>query len=294
MEDRRPSATIQSGFPLLDLLTGGYRPGTLTAVRYLGHEDQAEILQDFIERQAYNLASTKGPHPRKTLLVTLQMNEQEIVKSLFLNKGLRKESGDETLLKTANKSLLIAATDREEPFPKLGTLLKNLGKWIADTGAGALILDAADLILTHDEKPCGDAVSRTIRTAVRENASRMLETGLLETAKRYGIPVILSDYDNVLAIHPLGDGTVTDIELTQDVEGATQAFVTDGRRSFTVRRLYHGEESAGGELILSALSHYAKHGEFPPACDRIQQLANAGAAVALQIDSLIGNKKDTP
>ena len=270
---------IPSGFPMLDILTGGYPEKGLVIARYLGHEMQAEILQEFMERQALNLALKESPQSRKTLLCSLQMSTEETAKDIGMNFA-RSDKDRKELLQSR---LFITGQEKDEAIPTSEVFLKNISRHIRKNKFQALIIDAIDTLFPREHG--NGAISKAINEGFRDIESKNILAGLERIRTEFRIPVIVTDYGNKLITTPR-EKDVIEIELVEDINGTTQANVSIGTELIKVEDLFGIPQHVGTELIRYAISHYDRYLRFPESTDRIQALANAGAAIAMQIDDL--------
>lgn len=287
----KDTARIPSGFPMLDILTGGYPATGIVIARYLGHEMQAEILQDFMERQAFNFALKKSMPCRKTLMTTLQMSQEELLATikdkLAESVTIRGEQVDiETLADILTSQLYISTLEKDQPLPTADVYIEYLEKYVAEMNIEALVVDAIDLLIP-ERKACGNPVTNAIENGFSNIVSEKLENGLLGIAEKHRIPVIVTDYENrFMTVSQLSDG-IMQLELNQDVNGTVQATASTASGLTRIEDLFGIPEHLGAELVRAAVSHYNQYGSFPESTDRVQALANAGAAIVLQIDDLL-------
>ena len=266
MEMKDKIESIQSGFPMLDLLAGGYPLGSVVVARYLGNEFQADILQDFMERQALNFALRSG-FGKKVLLITFQMDEETAARS-FLE---RKHAPVSEIVKSG---LYIIAREKGRALPSPGFFLKTLGGYLENGSYDAVIVDAIDEIVPKDPE--------------RQSAvSAELLEGIFELTAMKCIPVIVTDYANVWDTDHIKYKDVCELELNEDVNGKVQAsFFRDGRM-VAIEDLFSVPESLGIGLVGAAVSRYRETGLLPEASDQLTALVNAGAAIICEIDKLL-------
>ena len=265
-------------------------PGLVVA-RFLGHEMQAEILQDFMERQAFNFSLKESVPCRKTLLSTMQMTQEELVhtikESLVKTISIRdEEPWKELLADILTSKLYISTRDGGEPLPTPDKYLEYLDKYVGEMEIEALVVDAIDLLIP-ERKACGNPVTNAIENGFSNIASEKLEDGLMKISEKYRIPVIVTDYENRFMTTSQEYDRIMQLELNQDVNGTVQATTATASGLTRIEDLFGVPERLGTELIRSAVDHYDKYSSFPDATDRIQALANAGAAIAMQIDELL-------
>lgn len=256
-----------SGFPMLDLLTGGYPTGSIVAARYLGNELQAEIVQAYMERQAIAFALSNGKPGMKTLLVTLQMTENETARSLFMGKYVPTE----TLVQA---SLHISALDERKKVPDPGVFLSELEDNIRKLRPQALIIDAIDNLIPKDDP------------ATREAVSEMLLSALFAIIERNPVPVIVTDYENRWEATGYREPRIVDIELNEDAYGTVQAAIHEGERKTVIENLFGVPESPGLEIVRAIIR---SEGYLPPAGlkDEVPILAGAAAIAIRHIDKLL-------
>ena len=164
--------------------------------------------------------------------------------------------------------------------------IEYLEKYVAEMNIEALVVDAIDLLIP-ERKACGNPVTNAIENGFSNIVSEKLENGLLGIAEKHRIPVIVTDYENrFMTVSQLSDG-IMQMELNQDVNGTVQATASTASGLTRIEDLFGIPEHLGAELVRAAVSHYNQYGSFPESTDRVQALANAGAAIVLQIDDLL-------
>ena len=270
MEMKDKTESIQSGFPMLDLLAGGYPLGSVVVARYLGNEFQADILQQFMEKQALNFALRSG-FGKKVLLITFQMDEETAARS-FLDC---KHAPVNEIVKSG---LYLVARDKGRALPSPGFFLKTLGNYLEKGSYDAVIIDAIDEIVPRDSER-QDAVS-----------VELLE-GIFGLTAMKDIPVIVTDYANVWETDHVRHKNVCELEMNEDVNVRVQAsFFHDGR-VVAIEDLFTVPESLGINLVGAAVSRYRETGLLPEAVDQLTALVNAGAAIVFEIDKLLKDSK---
>ena len=265
----RTDNRIPTGFPMLDILIGGgYPKGSVTVVRLNGAEYEADIVQDFMQRQALNYALPNNGKDLKTLLATLQMTQEDTCQSICYS---RYEKAD-TLMKA---SLAIWGRDTNDPLPDPGEFAAFLAETIQENGTEALIVDAIDELIPED-KEAGD------------NVSRMLLADLTELAEEHGIPVIVTDYQGTWRawsqIHP----DIVELDLNHDVNGTVQCIYRENKNNTTIENLYGIPEHPGLELVRSVLASGETVPDFQTA-DQVSILAHYAATIIRQMELLLNS-----
>ena len=257
---------IPSGFPMLDLMAGGYHSGEMTVVRFLGHEFDAEIVQHFIERQAMNFAMAAMNIP--TLFVSFQMSDIDITRSMMMDKYI-------SLEKLAHSKIYIHGRKKTKPVPSVHELETYLKEYIPKYEIKALIIDGIENIIPGvlDD---------------RESISRTIVLMLQRIASVFGLPVIVSDYDNVLEATAKDFPNLIEITLNHDINDRTQATIDRGNGSdILIEDIYAEKQSVGIELVRSTAEYYLSNGCLPEATDEFQSLINAAATIVCRIDKML-------
>lgn len=264
----RTDNRIPSGFPMLDMLTGGgYPKGSVTVIRLNGAEYEAEIVQDFMQRQALNYALPNNGKNLKTLLATLQMTQEDACQSICYS---RYEKAD-TLMKA---SLAIWGRDMNVPLPDPGEFAAFLAETIQENGIEALIVDAIDELIP---KKNGEE---------RENISRMLVEDLTELAEEHGIPVIVTDYQGTWRAYNQIHPDIVELDLNSDVNGTVQCVYRENKNNTTIENLYGIPEHPGLELVRSVLASGETVPDFQTA-DQVSILAHWAATIIRQMELLL-------
>lgn len=261
---------IPSGFPMLDLLAGGYPKGKVIGVRYIGNEFQAGILAEYMERQAVNLALRQGTD-RNVLLYTLVMDEKDLVTSLLKGEYA-------SVPELISSRLIVQTIDKGRKLPTPEEFHENLKKVIDEYSIGAVIIDGIDELIPDDVHN-QNAIS-----------AELLET-LFELAAARDILTIVTDYGNVWEASHSEYPFVAEIELNEDVNGRTQGIFYSGKTRTVIEDLFHSPDSIGIELVRSALEYKRSNGRLPEAGDEFQDMVNAGATIISLIDQSLNTRK---
>ena len=259
--------TIPSGFPIIDLLTGGYPAGELVVVRFIDNEFNGDMAQDFLLRQALNLAAS-----RKTLLTSLSMNAEEIARSYAL---MGKDVINE--ITGTDPKLYISDQDDYKKLPGIRDLVHDLKKFIAEKKMEAIFIDAIDEIIPDD--PSDDATSVSIFSYLR-NLARETRT-----------VVFVTDYDNKLETHPEGlkvERNLTEIELNKDVNDIVQAHIHREGKHWVINNLYPNPEDIAFELVRSVCKDTEARCFNAPS-DKVSCLAVSAAMLINELKKELSN-----
>ncbi len=259
--------TIPSGFPIIDLLTGGYPAGELVVVRFIDNEFNGEMAQEFLLRQALNLAAS-----RKTLLTSLSMNTMEIARSYAL---MGKDVINE--ITGTDPKLYISDQDDYKSLPGIRELIHNLKEFITEKKMEAVFIDSIDEIITDD--PFDNATPVSIFSRLRD------------LARETNTVVFVTDYDNKLETHPDGlkiERNLTEIELNYDVNNTVQANIHREGKHWVVNNLYPNPEDIAFELVRSACKD-TEAGHFQVPSDKVSCLAVSAAMLINELKKELGN-----
>ena len=259
--------TIPSGFPIIDLLTGGYPAGELVVVRFIDNEFNGEMAQEFLLRQALNLAAS-----RKTLLTSLSMNTMEIARSYAL---MGKDVINE--ITGTDPKLYISDQDDYESLPGIRDLIHDLKEFITEKKMEAVFIDAIDEIVTDD--PFDNATPVSIFSRLRD------------LARETNTVVFVTDYDNKLETHPDDlkiERNLTEIELNYDVNNIVQANIHREGKHWVVNNLYPDPEDVAFELVRSACRE-TEAGHFQVPSDKVSCLAVSAAMLINELKKELAN-----
>ena len=263
----RTENRIPSGFPMLDMLAGGgYPKGSVAVIRLNGAEYEADIVQDFMQRQALNYALPKNGKSLKTLLATLQMTHEDTCKSICYGEYEKADT-----LKKA--SLAIWGQDKNGPLPDPGEFAAFLAETIQENGTEALIVDAIDELIPEDKE-------------AGEDVSRMLVADLTEIAKEHGIPVIVTDYKGTWRAYNQIHPDIVELDLNYDVNNTVQCIYREKKNNTTIEDLYGIPEHPGLELVRSVLTSGETVPDFQTA-DQVSILAHWAATIIRQMELLL-------
>ena len=199
---------IPSAHHPLNEILGGFAPGTLTVVRSLDDESEWGNLQDLIIEETQRLAFDKVP----TLFISLKMTEMELCKELITDTSKeRPEILPEDKLKLLDESQLYVM---EKKDLSLKNLPDNILPFPGKNQPRVVIIDSIDEVV-----PEQNIIQEGITFVNR----------LIESAKKEGCCVILTDYANLLETgYPRRD-EVTEIDLKTTLEGIVQAQVVNNK-----------------------------------------------------------------
>ena len=264
-ENNKKPETIPSGFPILDMLTGGYTRGNVIIVR---GEVRPMIIRMFMERQALNYSLNRNAGKRKTLLLSCRLNEKRLAYS-FVRNNL-----DVPLDEIFDGDLYVRTYEEREKKSVSDLLFDD----IADVAGryGALVIDSVDTVIPEDKKG-------------RSVVSQRLLDSLLSVAAK-GIPVIVTDYTGIWEASVSNGSRVTELFLNEDVYGTVQVLFREGERNTVIDNLYQDANRQAMELIRSALEGRKLNGHYPQSNDELTSLVNAGAAVVEQIERILNNQ----
>ena len=264
-ENNKKPETIPSGFPILDMLTGGYTRSNVIIVR---GEVRPMIIRMFMERQALNYSLNRNAGKRKTLLLSCRLNEKRLAYS-FVRNNL-----DVPLDEIFDGDLYVR-TYEERGKKSVSDLLFDDIAGVAGR-YGALVIDSVDTVIPEDKKG-------------RSVVSQRLLDSLLPVAAK-GIPVIVTDYTGIWEASVSNGSRVTELFLNEDVYGTVQVLFREGERNIVIDNLYQDANRQAMELIRSALEGRKLNGHYPQSNDELTSLVNAGAAVVEQIERILNNQ----
>ena len=247
--------TIPSGFPIIDFLTGGYPAGELVVVRFIDNEFNGDMAQEFLLRQALNIAAS-----RKTLLTSLNMDAKEITSCyVLMGRDVINE------ITGTDPKLYISGHDDYKSLPGIRDLIHDLKEFIAEKKMEAVLINAIDEIIPED--PFDDGTSVSIFSRLR-NLARETNT-----------VVFVTDYGNRLETHPDGlkiEKNLTEIELNYDVNDTVQANIYREGKHWVINNLYTNPEEIAFELVRSACKD-TEAGHFQIPSDKVSCLAVSAA-----------------
>lgn len=204
---------MESGFEFINKYAGGYEPETVTVIRTV--DSLPDALQDFIVSETKQIAIEKGA---VVLIFSLGLDTKEFAKCLVYQES---RAGIERLAKA---QIYISEIDKENP--SFDEVLEDIEEIINgfDKTPQMVIIDGIDAIQT----PQSD------KTEI-DNAPLL---NLLSLAKRTGLPLLVSDYQNNLETgYPRPDGTI-EIELLTDLQDNVQAALYKGKEEHVTTDLY--------------------------------------------------------
>lgn len=261
---------LKSGFPIFDLLTGGYPTGTFTVIRTLGGDLGKESLQRFIERQTLRLAL---PEPRgmgrTVLFLSLGMDSETAAKGLSIECTSLGNPGD-----IFRAGIMISSLEKEgKPREEIQSELVRAVREHAGR-ADCVVID--DIGRAVD----GDA-----------SGSRYLQEQLSVEAARLGVAILVTDYDNAWdTTWDPGHGYdgYMKIEIVSDVHDKTQADVRFGKSRVTIDDVFDDCGNAGIEMVRIMMER-RRDGEVR-VNDEIDALALSAAVLVEQLNQKIKGK----
>lgn len=201
--------TIPSGFPDIDAHAGGLLKGGVFLVKTL--EQEGEELQDFMMAEIKQLAVESR---LRVLVASLQMDERALAVSLTMNET---PSGIKTLM---NAEIAVMTKEKDDTWKDV---LEDIEHYAPEFKADVVIIDGMD-------------------DAVPEPAKGVMDTsiidGLLATARRTGLPLVVSDYDNKIEVGIHRDDKVTEMEIKTDIHDTVQAAVYSNDKETLIDDLY--------------------------------------------------------
>lgn len=262
---QKNAPTIPSGFPILDMLTGGYTRGNVIIVR---GNVRPRIIRIFMEKQALNYSLSRNTCRRSTLLLSAGMDENRLAYSFVRNNT-------DVPLEEIFEGSLYVRTYEEKDGKETGELIL---RDIANDAAlyEALIIDSVEEIIPGDRKR-------------RSVVSQRLLDALLPLAAK-GVPVIVTDYTGAWEASVSNGSRVTELFINEDVYGTVQVLFREGERNIVIDNLYQDSNRQAMELIRSTLEGRKLNGYYPQSNDELTTLVNAGAAVVEQIERILNNQ----
>ena len=227
--------TVPSGFSAMDINIGGYRKGTVTALRIIGNIAEQDMLRTFVCRQALKLSLRNGQPAVPTLLISLKADEEQVTKDILTsNRNISPEDIMHASLDISSKDQRIFSYS--EQFEKsvkhaLNTNV-NAGKY------EVIILDGIDELFSNKD----DEYEHGLK--VFNDLSRLV--------KGKDIALIVTDYNNVWETPKTVDGDYTEIELNLDVLDRTQALIYSGKERFVIEDVYDKPMESRGVFIIDA------------------------------------------
>lgn len=201
--------TIPSGFPTIDAHAGGFLKGGVFLVRT--REQEGEELQDFMMAEIKQLAVENH---LQVLVASLQMNKRELIWSLTVNET---PSGIQALM---NAHVAVTFGESKDTWEDV---LQDIERFASEYGADVVIIDGMDEFVLKPKEGVVD-------TSVID--------GLLATARRTGLPLVVSDYRNKIEVGIHRDDKVTEMEIKTDIHDTVQAAVYSNGKETIIEDLY--------------------------------------------------------
>lgn len=201
--------TIPSGFPAIDAHAGGLLKGGVFLVKT--REQEGEELQDFMIAEIKQLAAENH---LKVLVASLQMDQRALATSLTMNET---PSGIKKIL---NAEIAVMVKEKDDTWKDV---LENIEDYAHELKADVVIIDGMDSTVPEPAKGVMD-------TSVID--------GLLATARRTGLPLVVSDYRNKIEVGIHRDDKVTEMELKTDIHDTVQAAVYSNGKETIIEDLY--------------------------------------------------------
>lgn len=201
--------TIPSGFPAIDAHAGGLLKGGVFLVKT--REQEGEELQDFMMAEIKQLAVENH---LQVLVASLQMNKRELIWSLTVNET---PSGIQDLM---NAHVAVTYGESKDTWEDV---LQDIERFASEYGADVVIIDGMDEFVLKPKEGVVD-------TSVID--------GLLATARRTGLPLVVSDYRNKIEVGIHRDDKVTEMEIKTDIHDTVQAAVYSNGKETIIEDLY--------------------------------------------------------
>lgn len=201
--------TIPSGFPAIDAHAGGLLKGGVFLVKT--REQEGEELQDFMMAEIKQLAVENH---LQVLVASLQMNKRELIWSLTVNET---PSGIQDIM---NAHVAVTYGESKDTWEDV---LQDIERFAAEYDADVVIIDGMDEFVMKPKEGVMD-------TSVID--------GLLATARRTGLPLVVSDYRNKIEVGIHRDDKVTEMELKTDIYDTVQAAVYSNGKETVIEDLY--------------------------------------------------------
>ncbi len=201
--------TIPSGFPAIDAHAGGLLKGGVFLVKT--REQEGEELQDFMMAEIKQLAVENH---LQVLVASLQMNKRELIWSLTVNET---PSGIQDLM---NAHVAVTYGESKDTWEDV---LQDIERFAAEYDADVVIIDGMDEFVMKPKEGVMD-------TSVID--------GLLATARRTGLPLVVSDYRNKIEVGIHRDDKVIEMELKTDIYDTVQAAVYSNGKETIIEDLY--------------------------------------------------------
>lgn len=203
--------TIPSGIKAIDEHTGGgYRSGTLFIARIC--EIFKDELQEFILTQTKQLAIG---NKNRVLVFSLTMNDKDFTLSLL-------KEGTPVLYKDINDADIYVS--EKGKLDNLTVLFDKLAEFTEDLSPDIVIIDGIDELLPEPTPMTG------MNTSAIEK--------LVKTAQAINVPIIVSDYENLLETGLHRPENVTEMELKVDINQTVQASIISNEKETISEDLY--------------------------------------------------------
>ena len=244
--------TIVSGFPIIDILTGGYATGEIVMVKVNEHMRYGDAAEHFILHQAIKITSAKTD--QDTILTSFNLEWEKIKKKL---------DKIEPYSATYSK-LYIHQRDTEEDLPTAKQLAKSLMRSIKRNNISVVIIDSVDdLLIFGDEDP------------------KVLIQELLNVCKKTNVLIIISDYSSSIEERDLPED-ITIIELNYDINLNIQAKITRQKNQTVIEHLYPDNEDLSLELVRTACKD-TQNGRGAISKDKMNNLVYAASVIVNEI-----------
>lgn len=201
--------TIPSGFPAIDAHAGGLLKGGVFLVKT--REQEGEELQDFMMAEIKQLAVESH---LQVLVASLQMDQRALATSLTMNET---PSGIKKIL---NAEIAVMVKKKDDTWKDV---LENIEHYASELKADVVIIDGMDSVVPVPAKGVMD-------TSIID--------GLLATARRTGLPLVVSDYDNKIGVGIHRDDKVTEMEIKTDIHDTVQAAIYSNDKETVIDDLY--------------------------------------------------------